>query len=207
MAYTLIPPHPLPSTKTKPMSFLAIATLSLLAIVLAAAVYADLRERRIPNALIVLGLAVATLLAAIKQLDWLPGPDLGATSFITMLLGLVIGLSIGFALFAAGAIGAGDGKLLGVIGAFLGPWGVVSAVMYGGMAGGLMALVQAARRHTLIPVLLRTRDLGLHLVSFGRAGERWSIDSPGAAAIPFAVPLAVGAFLGLLFPLLPGGTP
>lgn len=171
---------------------------------LAVAVAYDLRERRIPNGLVVIAIAIACVLSLATTLGFRVGES-NAESIGGMFLGLTLGIAAGLVLFAIGAVGAGDGKLLGVIGAFLGPWGLVTTVLYAGVTGGLLALAGAARRQTLIPVLLRTRDLGLHLVTFGRVGERWTVDSPGAVSIPFAVPIAIGALLALVFPLLSGG--
>ena len=46
----------------------------------------------------------------------------------------------GFALFARGWLGAGDAKLLGAVGAFLGPNTGVSAFLYASAIGGIWAL-------------------------------------------------------------------
>jgi len=56
------------------------------------------------------------------------------------LLGLLVGLLILILPFAKGGIGAGDVKLLGVIGAFKGVQFVLYSAIGMGLAGGLMAL-------------------------------------------------------------------
>jgi prepilin peptidase CpaA len=179
--------------------------LTLLATVLAAAVYTDVRERKIPNALVLAGLVAGLIVAALQSAGWWLTVPAAAGSIGAALAGAGLGLAAGVIFFALGALGAGDGKLLAVVGAFLGPMGLFLAVLYGGIAGGLFALAAAARRGTIWPVLLRTRDLALHLVTFGRHGVRWTVDSPGAVSVPYGVAIALGALVAWFFPGLPGG--
>lgn len=179
--------------------------LTIFATVLAAAVYTDVRERKIPNALVLAGLVVGLALAALQSAGWWPAVPAAAGSIGAALTGAGLGLAAGVIFFALGALGAGDGKLLAVVGAFLGPMGLFVAVLYGGIAGGLLALAAAVRRGTILPVLLRTRDLALHLVTFGRRGERWTVDSSGAVSVPYGVAIALGALVAWFFPGLPGG--
>jgi prepilin peptidase CpaA len=179
--------------------------LTLLAAVLAAAVYTDVRERKIPNGLVLAGLAAGLAVAALQSAGWWPEVPAAAGSIAAGLAGAGLGLAVGVAFFALGALGAGDGKLLAVVGAFLGPVGLLMSVLYGGIAGGLFALAAAVRRGTILPVLLRTRDLAIHLITFGRHGERWTVDSPGAVSVPYGVAIALGALLAWFLPGLPGG--
>jgi len=69
--------------------------------------------------------------------NWYQGgwPGLGQS-----LLGMLIGLLILIIPFAKGGIGAGDVKLLGVIGAFKGVTFVLYTAIGMGLAGGLIAL-------------------------------------------------------------------
>jgi prepilin peptidase CpaA len=169
------------------------ATFAVLVVLLAAATATDLRHRRIPNGLTATGIVVGLALGLVQgQL---------AASF----LGLGAALAIGLPLFALGALGGGDAKLLGAVGALLGPTSFVSALLYAGLAGGAMALVQAVRRGTIIPLLLRTFDLALWAVTLGRRGMRLSLESPGALSIPYGAAIAVGALAAWFFPLLAGG--
>jgi prepilin peptidase CpaA len=179
--------------------------LTLLTAVLAAAVYTDVRERKIPNGLVLAGLVAGLLVAALQSAGWWAAVPAAAGSIGAALAGAGLGLAAGVAFFALGALGAGDGKLLAVVGAFLGPVGLFVAILYGGIAGGLLALGAAVRRGTILPVLLRTWDVALHLVTFGRRGERWTVDSPGAVSVPYGVAIALGALVAWFLPGLPGG--
>lgn len=155
---------------------------AILAVVLVLATWFDVSQKRIPNWLTVGGTVAALVLRGFT----------GVEALGTGLLGGTLGLSLGLLLFAIGAMGAGDGKLLVTIGACLGFGGFVQALPLIGLAGGLLALVVAARTGTLLPTLFRFRDLLFHMVSFGRIGERRTLAMPGAVTVPYGVAVAAG---------------
>lgn len=165
------------------------------ALVLGVAVVTDLRDRRIPNVVTVTGLCAALILESVFERS-IPA---------SALAGAGIALVLGFALFALGGIGAGDAKLFAAVGAFVGPQGVLVTIIYGGLAGGALVLVDAWRRGSLLALLLGTRDVFLHLVTFGRAGKRKTLASPGAHALPYGVAIAIGGLAAWFLPL-PGGS-
>ena len=91
----------------------------------------DLRSRRIPNVL-----TFGAALAGIAFHALAPqGEGLGVAA-----LGWTIGVAAFFIPFALGGLGGGDIKLLGALGAWLGPSGTVWLVLYTGVAGGVMAI-------------------------------------------------------------------
>lgn len=104
----------------------------LLALGLIAASVADVRSRRVPNwltiALLALGLTARTLAGG---LDALAGG----------LLGTALGTALLIVPFARGWLGGGDVKLLGAIGAWLGPEFIVWSALYGTAAGGVLSVV------------------------------------------------------------------
>lgn len=161
---------------------------AVLAVVLVLAVWFDVRRRRIPNWVTVGGAVSALVVRGL----------IGTEAVRAGLLGGTLGLSLGILLFAVGAMGAGDGKLLAAVGSFLGFEIFVLALPLIGLAGGLLALTVTARSGTLVPTLLRFRELVLHVVSFGRVGERRTLTMPGAVTVPYGVAVAVGAAWGWL---------
>lgn len=161
---------------------------AVLAVVLVLAIWFDVSRRRIPNWLTVGGAVAALVVRAF----------IGGEAVRAGLLGGTLGLSLGILLFALGAMGAGDGKLLATVGAVLGFGVFVLALPLIGLVGGLLALSVSARNGTLLPTLLRFRELVLHIVSFGRVGERRTLAMPGAVTIPYGVAVAVGAAWGWL---------
>ncbi len=103
-------------------------------IVLAVATFTDLRNRRIPNWLVVPFLVVGLVSSA-----WLHGwHGLGHS-----LAGLGLGLLIYGFLFWMGGMGAGDVKLAAAIGAWIGPNQLFIALVVTAMAGGIMVLIWA----------------------------------------------------------------
>jgi len=103
-------------------------------IVLAVATFTDLRNRRIPNWLVVPFLVVGLVAST-----WLHGwHGLGHS-----LAGLGLGLLIYGFLFWMGGMGAGDVKLAAAIGAWIGPNQLFIALVVTAMAGGIMVLLWA----------------------------------------------------------------
>ena len=84
----------------------------LLSVVLLACLYTDIRYKRIYN-IITFPAAVVAIIANL----YLHGLNGGIES----IKGLVFGMGLLFIPFVMGGIGAGDVKLLGIIGAFNGP--------------------------------------------------------------------------------------
>jgi prepilin peptidase CpaA len=65
-------------------------------------------------------------------------------------VGWTVGIAIFFLPFALGGLGAGDVKLLGAIGAWLGPMNAVWVGLYAGAAGGVLAIFVALTKGYLI---------------------------------------------------------
>ena len=177
------------------MSALQILQFTGLATLLVVAVYTDLRARRIPNKVTVSGTLLALAIAPFIE----GGIPVGA------LAGAGLALLLTFPLVVLGGIGAGDAKLLTAVGAFIGPAGLLSVLIYGSLAGGVLAIGNALRRRAILGVLVNTKNLILHWATLGRRGQRISLDSPGAQSIPYAVPIAVGALMTWFFPFSLGG--
>jgi len=162
---------------------LAAPLAAVLLVVLSLAVWFDVKERRIPNWITASGLVVSLVARAI----------VGPTALWAGLVGGGLGLVLGMLFFAAGAMGAGDGKLLIAVGALLGLDTFLWCLPLTGAFGGLLALVVTVRKGTLIPTLLRFRELMFHFVSLGRIGDRRTLSAPGAVAVPYGVAVAAGA--------------
>jgi prepilin peptidase CpaA len=95
----------------------------------------DLRLRRIPNKLTFAGAAAGFLF------HFATG---GMSDGLTSVGGFLLGIALFLPLYALGGMGAGDVKLLGALGAWLGPSAAVWLALYSGIAGGVMAFCVAA---------------------------------------------------------------
>ena len=116
--------------------------LSGLALGLVVAAVTDVREGRIPN-----WLTVSLAVFGIGVHSW----EHGWEGFLFSLEGLGMGLACLMFFYVKGGMGAGDVKLLGAIGAILGPGQVIFAFAFGAMLGGLYSLAllfnQGGLRH------------------------------------------------------------
>ena len=106
-----------------------------LALLLLIASFTDWQSRRIPNALVSVGLCVAVAGSALG----ITGLSLGAC-----LSGAVVGLLLFLPLYVFRAVGAGDAKLMAVVGALQGTGAVLWIALYTGLAGALLAVVVLA---------------------------------------------------------------
>jgi prepilin peptidase CpaA len=144
----------------------------------------DLRTRRIPNFL-TFGSALAGL---VYQLATGGIDGLGQAA-----LGWLVGVAIFSFPFALGGLGGGDVKLLGALGAWLGPGNALWLALYTGAAGGAMAVVVS-----LTNGYFRTAMQNIKLLL-----NHWQV--AGIAALP-AITLehSGGPKLAYAFPILTG---
>ena len=162
---------------------LELATTIIFVVVVGAAGICDLRTRRIPNRLTGAGLVLALALRA--------AGGLGALS--EGLAGAGFGFAVGLLLFAIRALGGGDGKLMVVVGAFLGFDRMVGALLAIGVIGGFLGLGEAIRRQVILPSLYNAVAMLKRWVTFNRTTEMRTIESPGAVTVPYGVAIAAGA--------------
>ena len=165
--------------------WLGLITSGVFVVTLAAAAVWDLRFRRIPNLLTVSILLVALIMRGIQ----------GADPLIDGVIGAGVAALVSLPLFALGALGGGDGKLLIAIGGFMGPGRLAGALLMIALVGGVMGVLDAYRRGVLLPVILNCLDLVKHWATLGHRGRRVALAMPGAITIPYGVAIAVGAVM------------
>lgn len=172
-----------------------------LVLLLIMAAWTDARSHRIPNVLVGIG----TLLAFVLHVFLPTGNGFasqlpGGLGFIAPMEGLGICLGLLFPCFAFGLMGAGDVKLIAMVGAFLGPGDIGGALLCIALAGGLLALI-VALRHRMLGMLMRNVGEILSLSAWSGRIESESVIPLRSTPLPYAVPIAAGTFAYLLFSL------
>jgi prepilin peptidase CpaA len=103
-----------------------------LSTLLTIAVINDIRYRKIPNLL-----TYPAMIIAIAYNSWLTG----FAGFLFSIEGIGLGISLLIIFHFMGGMGAGDVKLMGAIGGFVGPKIVFAAFLFTAIIGGIHALV------------------------------------------------------------------
>lgn len=156
-----------------------------LAVLLAAALFYDIRARRIPNWLIVTGLAAGV-----------GGAWVGSTEVGQSILGALTGLIIMLPFYLLRAMGAGDAKLMAVVGSFLGPMPVAGVTLLSLVAGGVFSLCAAVWMGSLPRVVGNLRLMGCVVVG-GRASKLSLRDVQTTGRLPYALAICCGTGLQL----------
>ena len=174
----------------------------LLVVVCMAAAY-DVRYRRIPNWLtgssILLGFALNGFLAMDTPNPW--------SGLMRSLLGFAAGFGFYFLLYAIRAMGAGDVKLMGAVGAIAGPREWFGIFLLTAIVGGLMALILVVARKRLKKTFWNVGFLFSEM-RHGRPAyinnEELDVKSGKALGLPHAAVIAVGTlfFLALTSPFV-----
>ena len=153
------------------------------------ACWTDLRTRRIPN---VLTLSAAIAGVAFHAIDTNGAGPLRAVG------GWLTGVLLFSPIFLLRGIGAGDLKLLGAFGAWLGPMMAVSIGLWGAIAGGVLAIVVALAHGYLAHAFRNLRLLLSHWRVVGITPlDAVSLDKGAGPRLAYAFPLSVGLMVAL----------
>lgn len=169
------------------------------------AAWVDVRQHRIPNVIVFSGTAIALLMHVV-----LPGGlgfisvQPGGLGLSGALQGLFLGLLVMLPFHLWFGLGAGDVKLMAMIGAFIGPfllWPVLLATAAAG--GGLVLLLLFARGNTAayLSAWLESRFGGtwrrLGQMARGHSNDTNSARIKSQHRLPYAVAISIGC-LGYL---------
>ena len=165
----------------------------LILLLIAASVF-DYRSQRIPNRLVQLGV----LFGLIYNIAFPPYRDAG---MLWPFAGMGLGFLAFLPLYLISATGAGDVKLMAMVGAFVGPFDMIGILLCTMAAGGVLSLLLVLARGTG-GLLLRnlTALLKLGFLS-GQAGIRPDLSlnaDASAGKLPYALAISTGTIAGLL---------
>ena len=153
--------------------------------------WTDLRSRRIPNWLTVSGLVIG--IAANTALG-------GWGGLKTSLLGAAVGLALLLPFVLLRSLGAGDWKLAGALGAFVGPGILVDLLLGSVFVAGVMAVALVIYKGRVRQTIRNIGHILISLVTFQLPGSRVSLDNPDSLKVPYGVALAFTVVLyGILW--------
>jgi len=159
----------------------------LIILVLLLSAHYDMRRGKIPNLLTYPAICIALLFHIL---------DSGLNGFITGLSGTALGIGLFIIPYAIGAAGAGDAKLMGAVGAALGPKGVFGAAIVIFLLGGLYALglLLYKERAYGLALLSRWKTTSLALVRTGQWAPAPAVTEKGKGAprLRYGVVIALG---------------
>lgn len=171
------------------------AGLAALAALLVMASVVDARQRRVPNKLVVLALALGFLLHVTgPQADGRSAGLItelpGALGFQGALLGALAGLLLFLPFHVLRVLGAGDVKLMAGVGAFIGPMALLNVTPFILIAGGVLAVFHMILKRNTRQVLFNA-SLALAQMLPGSAGS-FDPATQTAWRMPYAVAIAGG---------------
>ena len=159
----------------------------LMLLLVTAAIF-DYRSHRIPNWLVLSGAVVGVLY------NGLLFPDYGI-GFMSAFEGLGLGLILLLPLYLLRAMGAGDVKLMAMVGAFLGPQDVFFAMLASAVAGGVMSILYVLAKGTaarMFANLVAVFQLSFMSVVGGMKPDLQIDASTSAGKLPYGVAIAMG---------------
>ena len=175
--------------------------------VLLAAIVTDIRGRRIPNSFILTGWVLALFWHLLAQEgSWAFDPARpGAVGLLGAIAGLVALLLAFMPFYALRIMGAGDVKLMSVVGAFFGAsvdaWTqLVGVSLFVLAAGGILSLVRIALSRNAAAVFanLRMIFMGYAARAARMPGPAFDGRTDSADRMPYAVAIATGTLLYLV---------
>lgn len=161
---------------------------------LAAAAVCDYRTFRIPNWLTVGGTLFALVYNTIVPPAWHAGWTWAPA-------GMLLGFGAMLPMYAIGAMGAGDVKLMAMVGAFLGLAGTMQALLFSFVTGGIAALVYALRKRMMARMLANTGDVMRGMLWSTAAGNGPSVQAgamPSVGKLAYGISIALGTAICLV---------
>jgi len=146
----------------------------------------DWRWRRIPNWLTVPALVVGIALNSLAA-GWVGAKE--------SLLGVGLGLGLLLPFVLIRSLGAGDWKLVGALGAFLGPARLITVLLGTILVAGLMALALIIWKKRVGRTVRNIFHMVAGLLTLHLPGPEVSLDNPESLKIPFGVAVAVTVVL------------
>jgi prepilin peptidase CpaA len=177
---------------------LTVVPFAVLGTIMSIALWHDIRSRRIPNMLILSGTGAALLLhVTMPRGAGLFNVPAGSVGLAFSAGGFALGLLLLMPFYAMRTMGAGDVKLMAMVGAFLGPAGVAGATLMTMLCGGVLAMIVAIWSGQLTQVVVNLQQM-IHGVSTRRDGIRVPQPVATSGKLAYAIAIACGTATHLM---------
>lgn len=177
------------------------AVLGVLVFLLLIAGWHDLKHQRIPNVLVLVGVVVGVVCNALLPpgFGFNSGILPGGLGWPSALQGMGLGLVVLLPFYWLRAMGAGDVKLMAMVGSFLGLVGIQGALLGTFLAGGVMALLVALQKKMFWRLMQNMKLMLLGGMVKMSVGQTPMMDDVPVSAgkLPYGVAIAAGT-LGYL---------
>lgn len=165
-------------------SKLTTATILMLTGIVIIAAVIDIKSKRIPNKLVLAGMILSIISQVLIEkngiVEW-------ASGFLT-------GFAIFFPFYFLRIMGAGDVKLVAVVGGFVGTVAATKVILFTLVAGGVLAIITAIYTGVLRKTLENVRFMVTHAAVKALQKESLKIDSLNIATskMPYGLAIALG---------------
>jgi prepilin peptidase CpaA len=158
----------------------------LVTLIAAIAGVTDWRSRRIPNWLTVPGLILGIAANSLAT---------GRAGAKESLLGAGLGLALLLPFVVIRSLGAGDWKLVGAVGACLGPHHLLTVLFVTILINGLMALAMIVWKKRVRRTARNFGQMLASIMTLHLPGEELTLDNPQAVKVPFGVAVAMAVIV------------
>lgn len=168
--------------------------LALLCVLLVAASIYDYRTYKIPNWLTAGGIVFALIYSAVM-------PSHHKPSFPWAVGGMVVGFLALLPCYVLRIMGAGDVKLMAMVGAFLGVTDTLHAIIYSFIAGGVAALLFAFHNQALSRMFINLKNMTQMLMLSAMGGFKPDMQiqsSRSVGTLAYGVCIGVGTLAYLV---------
>ena len=162
----------------------------LLTSILIVAAIIDIRIQKIPNFITFPTMVLGLIYCSITT---------GLNGLLFSIQGLALGIAIFIIPYLMGGMGAGDAKLMGAIGAIIGPKGVLLASLFTAIVGGIYALMILILNHKYSKSFIARNAMTLKTLALtGQFIPISADESERKFKLCYGVAIAIGTFFYLI---------
>ncbi len=174
------------------------AVLGILFALLLCASWVDAKSNRIPNKLVLVGCVLGVLLnAALREGLGFVSCWPGGIGIWKSIAGLLLGATLLLPMYLLRAMGAGDVKLMAMVGAFIGPISIIGVILMTFIVGGFMSIITVIQNKTVKRLFTNLQSMVLTGFIQGTMREVPNLQTPeiSAGRMPYAIAITGGALV------------